>query len=158
MEAILAEIRALTADEETVRDTFEGATDIEGVMDLLLRLTGEDESLIAAITEHEASLAKRRNRLKVRHARGKDMMFRLLKMGNGRKMERPLGTVFLNKKAASLGDLEESKIPSGYWREPPPELDRKRLLEDAKLAKAEGREIAGVALSPETQVLSIRRE
>lgn len=85
-------------------------------------------------------------------------MFRVLKMGNGRKMERPLGTVSLNKKAASLGELDEPKIPSTYWKEPPPELDRKLLLDDAKLAKAENREIPGVSLAPETQVLSIRRE
>ena len=158
MEAILAEIKALTSDEEVVRDTFEGETDIEGVMDLLLKLTGEDESMIAAIEEHERKLGKRKSRIKDRLVAGKALMFRILKMGNGRKMERPLGTVSLNKKAASLGDLEESQIPSAYWREPPPELDRKRLLEDAKLAKAEGREIAGVELAPETQVLSIRRE
>lgn len=158
MEAILAEIKALTSDVEAVRDTFEGATDAEGVIDLLLKLTGEDEAMIAAIEGHETQLGKRRARLKTRVAAGKALMFRVLKMGNGRKMERPLGTVSLDRKAASLGDLIESKIPATYWMEPAPVLDRQRLLADAKSAKSDGGEIPGVTLAPDAQILKIRRE
>lgn len=153
MEAILAEIKALTSDEDVVRDTFEGATDAEGVVDLLLRLSAQDEAMVKALQAEVAQLNKRKSRLNDRYEMARGLIARVLKMGNRKSMERPLGTPHFAKAAPALGDLVESKIPSDYWIEPPPELDRKRLLDDLK----EGKKVAGAELAKDREIFKISR-
>ena len=152
-EAILAEIKALTSDEETVRDTFEGEVDVDNLVDYLLRLTGSDEAMIVALDSEATQLDKRKARLKGRVSAGRALLHRVLTMAAIRGCERPLGTVSLSKKAPAIGELDERIVPAKFWVQPDPELDRKAILEALKAKE----KIPGAKLAPDTDVLKIRR-
>lgn len=177
-EAILADIKTLTDDEEVVRDTFEGEFDIDQVIDHLLKITAEDEMMIVAIDLSTEQLTKRKRRLQERLAFGKTLIKRALTVAGVRKRERPLGTSSLNRKSPTLAPLDEALIPPEYYvqpERPDPYPDKDKILavlkehraqmlaaekagDAARVAELKAMEpVPGAKLADEELVVHIRR-
>jgi hypothetical protein len=60
------------------------------------------------------------------------MLTNTLDMIEQKKLERPLATVTLKAVAPKLNLVDEAAVPSPYWRQPEPELDRKALTDALK--------------------------
>ncbi len=150
---IRGEIEAQTDDHEVVRDTLEGAVDLDGVIDWLLASIANDEAMVKAINEQVADLQKRTKRLKERTVSQRALIKKALTEALWDRRERPAATITLGKKPAHLGDVDVTKIPGKFWIEKDPELDKKAILE-ALLAKEK---VPGATLITDAVTLSIRR-
>lgn len=150
---IRGEIEAQTSDQEAVRDTLEGAVDLDQVIDWLLASIAHDEAMVEAIGKQVSDLNKRIKRLKERTVSHRALIHKALKEALWDARERPAATVSLGRKPACLGEIDETKIPAKFWLEGDPVLDKKALLA-ALLAKEK---VPGAKLIDDAVVLSIRR-
>ena len=139
-------------DEQTLADTVEGLTDVHDMIAAIIRAALADEALAAGLKNRIAEMQDRLARLQdcavKRRQIAKDVMLEL----DIKKISAPDFTVSIRSGMASLLILDEAAVPSIYWQEVAPRLNRQGLLNELK----EGADIKGVTLSNPVPVLSVR--
>src|SRR5215475_3143161 len=130
-------------DEQTLADTVEGLTDLHEIVAALVRAALADEALSTGLKGRIAEMQDRLGRLQdcaaKRRQIAKDAMVEL----DIKKITAPDFTVSVRPGMPSLLVLDEGAVPSIYWQEVAPRLDRLGLLNELK----EGNDIEGVTLS-----------
>jgi hypothetical protein len=141
-----------TIDEQTLADTVEGLTDVHDIVAAIVRVALADEALATGLKGRIAEMQDRLARLQdcaaKRRQIAKDVMLEL----DIKKITAPDFTVSIRPGIPSLLILDEAAVPSIYWQEVGPRLDRQGLLNELK----EGADIKGVTLSNPEPVLSVR--
>jgi len=141
-----------TIDEQTLADTVEGLTDVHDIVAAIVRAALADEALATGLKTRIAEMQDRLARLQdcaaKRRQIAKDVMLEL----DIKKITAPDFTVSIRPGMPSLLVLDEAAVPSIYWQEVSPRLNRLGLLNELK----EGAEIKGVTLSNPEPVLSVR--
>jgi hypothetical protein len=141
-----------TIDEQTLADTVEGLTDLHEIVAAIVRAALADEALATGLKGRIAEMRDRLTRLQVCAAKrrqiAKDVMVEL----DIKKITAPDFTVSIRPGMPSLLVLDEAAVPSIYWQEVAPRLNRQGLLNELK----EGADIKGVTLSNPEPVLSVR--
>ena len=139
-------------DEQTLADTVEGLTDLHEIVAAIFRAALADEALASGlkgrVVEMQDRLARLQNCAAKRRQIVKDVMIEL----DIKKITAPDFTVSIRPGMPSLLVLDETAVPSIYWQEVTPRLDRQGLLNELK----EGADIKGVTLSNPEPVLSVR--
>lgn len=146
---------------QTLQDTFDGETTLEGAIREAVLMIDEDEIFIAGIKAREETLKARRQRLEKRIEATRGLIEQAMTVANWDKHEMDIGTVSIGKVAPRVEIDEESEIPVGFWKPQDPTLDKKalgdalkarqkKLDEIAKLKTPEEREAALTALNSET--------
>lgn len=116
-------------DEQLILDTIEGETSLFELIDAVLEQVAADEALVEAMGRAEENLAARKARVKARVAAQRAIIEQALTIAELPKLERPLATLSLSKRAPVLVITEESDIPATYWRPAAPALDKKALTQ-----------------------------
>lgn len=150
--AIKEGIKALTNDDDAIRDTLEGETDLDQQIRALVLSIGDDKALIAGLTAHVAELNERLTRFKNRVEAKRTLILQAMTIADVEKYEFDAATVSRRKTAPAVRVIEEADIPSDYWAPQPPKLDKRKLL----AALTEGTIIPGAALSNQHDTVSIR--
>jgi ABC-type transporter Mla subunit MlaD len=119
-------------DAATLRDTIEGETDLLETVDAVLSQIGQDIARCEGLDKFKTTLEARAHRLKTRVETMRTMLTNTLDIIEQKKLERPLATVTLKAVAPKLNLVDEAAVPSPYWRQPEPELDRKALTDALK--------------------------
>jgi Siphovirus Gp157 len=139
-------------DEQTLADTVEGLTDLHDIVVAIIRSALADQALATGlkgrIAEMETRLERLQDRASKRRQIAKDVMLDL----DIKKITAPDFSVSIRPGMPSLLVLDEKAVPSVYWQEVAPRLDRQGLLNELK----EGADITGVTLSNPEPVLSVR--
>ena len=139
-------------DEQTLADTVEGLTDVHDIVAAIVRAALADEALATGLKNRIAEMQDRLARLQdcalKRRQIAKDVMLEL----DIRKIIAPDFTVSIRPGMPSLLVLDEAAVPSIYWQEGAPRLDRQGLLNELKA----GADIKGVTMSNPEPVLSVR--
>ena len=151
--AIKAGLATLTDDEDVIRDTLEGETNLDGCIRALILSIDEDKVLVDGLKERIKDLSERKTRFEARIEAKRALVAQAMEIAEWKKKEFDIATVSLGKPAPQMRILEEADIPPGYWIAGDPKLDRKRLLADLK----EQQSIPGVTLANGSPVLTIRR-
>lgn len=152
---LIAHLHDLRADDEdTVRDSIEGETNLHEAIADAVRQIGEDEAAIASLTDYIAALSARKDRLKERVETTREAIAVSMGLAHLKTMETPYGTVTLRRTPQSLVVVDETAIPYEYWKPQPPKLDRSGLLKALK----EKRTIPGAELSNGGETISVRRD
>ena len=151
--ALLLNIRDVVGDDEELIDTaVEGETDLKDVIsaavDRLDELNGHQESLDARIE----ALKARRNRFEGQAERIKAAIHVAMGQAELRKLELPQATIGVRAVPPKAEIIDESMIPSKFWKPSDPKLDRKAVL-DALKAKED---VPGATLSNDSETISIR--
>lgn len=150
--AIKEGIKALTDDADTIRDTLEGETDLDGIIRSLLLSIHDDEALVDGLSLRIGELKSRCDRFKARIEAKRTLIAQAMEIADWRSKELDIATVTLAKGRATLRVLEEADIPGKYWKSGKPVLDRTALLADLK----DGATVEGAQLSNGAPVLTIR--
>lgn len=150
---LLLNIRDVVGDDEELIDTaVEGETDLKDVIsaavDRLDELNGHQESLDARIE----ALKARRNRFEGQAERIKAAIHVAMGQAELRKLELPQATIGVRAVPPKAEIIDESMIPSKFWKPSDPKLDRKAVL-DALKAKED---VPGATLSNDSETISIR--
>ena len=141
-------------DEDFIRDTLEGETDLDGIVRRLIAGIGEDEAMAAGIDAYAKELDTRKDRLTKRAKLKRTLICSAMEIAGRPSMETDVGTVTLKAVAATATITEEADIPAEFFKPQPPKLDKAALT----VALREGREVPGATLSNGGSTIQIRRK
>jgi hypothetical protein len=140
------------ADDETLRDTVEGLTNLAEILAAVVRSHLEDVVLTTALRARIAAMQERLSRLEKRIDKKRALVASVMERADIRKLSQPDFTVSLRPTAAPLIVLSENEIPEPFWRPQPPRLDRKGLL----AALMDGQSVSGVTLGNGAVTIAVR--
>lgn len=141
-------------DEDFIRDTLEGETDLDGLVRRLIAGIGEDEAMAAGIDAYAKELDTRKDRLTKRAKLKRTLICSAMEIAGRPSMETDVGTVTLKAVAPTATITEEADIPAEFFKPQPPKLDKTALT----AALREGREVPGATLSNGGSTIQIRRK
>ena len=139
-------------DDETIRDTLEGITDLHEMIAAVIRSALVDEALHAGLRFRLDDMRQRLSRLEVRAAKKRQLALEAMSEVGFTKLEQPDFTASARAGSPALIVIAEDKIPNAYWLPQPPKLDRQTILGELK----RGAEIPGAQLSNPQPVLMVR--
>ena len=139
-------------DDETLRDTVEGLTNLAEILAAVVRSHLDDLALTTALRARISTMQERLSRLEDRIEKKRTLVASVMERADIRKLSQPDFTVSLRSTAAPLVVLSESEIPEPFWRPQPPKLDRKGLL----AALISGQSVPGVTLGNGAVTIAVR--
>jgi hypothetical protein len=139
-------------DDETIRDTLEGITDLHEMIAAVIRSALVDEALHSGLRGRLDDMKKRLSRLEVRASKKRELALHALSEVGLSKLEQPDFTASARAGSPTLVVVAEDRIPQDYWLPQPPKLDRQAILGELK----RGLEIPGAQMSNPKPVLSVR--
>ena len=139
-------------DDETIRDTLEGITDLHEMIAAVIRSALVDEALQAGLRGRLDDMKERLSRLDVRASKKRELALHAMSEVGLVKLEQPDFTASARVGSPALVVIAEDKIPEPYWLPQPPKLDRQTILSELK----RGLEIPGAQMSNPKPVLSVR--
>ncbi len=140
------------ADEECLRDTLEGLTNLTDMLAEVLRSALEDQAFVAALRSRIGDMQTRLSRIEERARKKRDLVCSVMERADVRKLMEPDFTVSLRPSRAPLVVTDEEVIPEGYWKAQAPKLDRQGLI----AALSAGRDVAGAILGNAPMTISVR--
>ncbi len=140
------------ADEDTLRDTLEGMTNLTEMLAEVLRSCLEDQSLASALRSRMADMQERCSRFEERARKKRELVCTVMEEADLKKLMEPDFTVSLRPSRAPLTIIDEAAIPGDYWKPQPAKLDRMGLIS----ALSNGRDIPGAVLGNPPMTISVR--
>ena len=140
------------ADDETIRDTLEGITDLHEMIAAVIRSALVDEALQAGLRTRLEEMRQRLARLEERGAKKRQLALEAMCEVGLKKLEQPDFTASARAGLPPLVVVAEELIPADYWVPQPPKLDRQSLLAELK----RGGEVAGAQLGNPKPTLAVR--
>ncbi len=140
------------ADEECLRDTLEGLTNLTDMLAEVLRSALEDQAFVSALRSRIGDMQARMSRIEERARKKRDLVCTVMERADVRKLTEPDLTVSLRPSRAPLVVTDEEAIPEGYWKAQAPKLDRQGLL----AALSAGRDVPGALLGNAPMTISVR--
>ena len=141
------------ADEETLADTLEGASDLSGLLAAIIRSRIEDETLAECLRRRIEEMRQRLERIEVRAGQKKALVLAAMQEAGISKLVQADFTLSLRLGSPKLVVIDESLIPEEFWRPQLPKLDRQYLL----VAVKAGRAVPGAELGDPEYTLAVRR-
>ena len=140
------------ADEETLRDTLEGMTNLTEMLGAVLRSQLDDLALAAALRARIADMHERLARIDARAAKKRELVTSTMERADIRKITEADFTVSLRPTLPPLVLVNEHDIPKDFWKPQPPKLDRPGLIAALKA----GRDVPGATLGNGGITISVR--
>jgi Siphovirus Gp157 len=141
-----------SADEDTLRDTLEGITNLHEMIAAVIRSALVDEALGSGLRARLDDMKERQSRLEVRASKKRELALQAMNETGLTKLEQPDFTASTRAGVPALVVVSEQTIPEAYWLPQPPKLDRQALLGELK----RGSIITGVELSNPKPLLMVR--
>jgi hypothetical protein len=141
-----------STDDETIRDTLEGITDLHEMIAAVIRSALVDEALHAGLRFRLDDMRERLSRLELRASKKRELALAAMTEVGLSKLEQPDFTASARAGTPALVVIAEESIPGAYWLPQPPRLDRQAILGELK----RGIEIPGAEMSVPKPVLSVR--
>jgi hypothetical protein len=139
-------------DDEAIRDTLEGITDLHEMIAAVVRSALADEALLAGLGCHIHDMKERLSRLELRATKKRHLALEAMTDVGLSKLEQPDFTASARAGSPALLVVAEETIPDAYRVPQPPKLDRQALLAELK----RGNEVPGAQLSNPQPVLMVR--
>jgi len=139
-------------DDETIRDTLEGITNLHEMIAAVIRSALVDEALHAGLCCRMDDMKERLSRLETRAGKKRELALHAMSEAGLAKLEQPDFTASARAGSPALIVVSEQAIPEAYWQPQPPKLDRQGLLGELK----QGAAIPGAELSNPKPVLMVR--
>jgi len=140
------------ADEQTLRDTLEGLSSLPEMLATVVRSYLDDLTLVAALDVRIAAMQERSTRFQQRAERKRDLVASVMEQADIRKIAEADFTASLRSVPPALVIVDETQIPSEYWKPQPSKLDRQKLGAAIKA----GEEISGAQLGNGATTLTVR--
>jgi hypothetical protein len=140
------------ADEDTLRDTLEGITELHEMIAAVIRSALVDEALEAGLRARLEEMRQRLARLEERSAKKRQLGLEAMCQVGLKKLEQPDFTASARAGFPPLVVVAEELIPTDYWVPQSPKLDRQSLLAELK----RGGEVAGAQLGNPKPTLAVR--
>ena len=152
-ENLLRDHPGLLEDDEALRDTLDGLSDLKDVLVALVESAIEDEGMAEAIGRRIEELRSRKDRLVNRSQHKRQVVVESMQQAGISKVEAPTVTISVRNNPSSVVLLDETLIPASYWKVKTTEnIDRSAV---AAALKA-GTVVPGATLSNGSVSLNVR--
>ena len=141
------------ADEETLRDTLEGMTDLIDMLAELIRSSLDDRAFVTALKQREADMKERRERFENRAQKKRDLVEATMERADIKTIAEADFTAGMRAGKRKVMVIDEAAISPEFWRPQAPTLDKAAL---STALQANAGAVAGVMLSNPKPVLSVR--
>jgi len=139
-------------DDETLRDTVEGLTNLPELLARILRSHLDDLALLAALRARILDMQERFARLEVRADKKRALVASVMERADIKKLTEPDFTASLRQVPPGLVVVDERAVPDPFWKPQPPKLDRKGLL----AALNAGQSVPGASLGNGGTTITVR--
>jgi hypothetical protein len=139
-------------DEDTLRDTLEGITNLHEMIAAIIRSALVDEALQTGLRTRLDDMRQRLTRLEERGAKKRQLALETMCEVGLKKLKQPDFTASARIGMPSLIIMSEELVPPAYWVPQPPKLNRQALLTDLKRGAA----IPGALLGNPKPTLAVR--
>ena len=139
-------------DDEALRDTLEGLSELPEMLATILRSQLDDLALAAALKSRLAEMQDRFSRIADRAEKKRALVASVMERADLRKITDPEFTASLRPTPPPLVVTAESDIPSTYWKPQAPKLDRGSLLAALKA----GQSVPGATLGNGGVTIAVR--
>jgi Siphovirus Gp157 len=140
------------ADDEQLRaDFFEGQTNLDGVVSMLLDMSIEAKTMALAVKTRKQEIAERQARLERKEDACRNLIKTLLERAGINKLALTEANISLSNKAPSPIVTDESLLPDDCVK-----IERKPSMTAIKAALEAKREVQGVVMSNGGTTLTIR--
>ncbi len=140
------------ADDETLRDTLEGLTDLRQMIVAVARSQQDDRVMGQALRTRIEEMQERLRRFDHAVDRKRDLLATVMERAEIGKIAECDLTISLRQSPPPLVVTDEDAVGEDYWKPQPPKLDRRKLLDDLKSAV----DVAGACLGNGGQTISVR--
>ena len=140
------------ADEDTLRDTLEGLSNLLEMIGAVVRSELEDRALAKGLKGRIAEMGERLNRFESRADKKRELAREAMEQADLQKFTEPDFTVSLRSVQPPLVIVEEKEIPEEFWRPQPAKLDRQKL----RLALGSSKGVPGAVFGNPGRTLSVR--
>ncbi len=140
------------ADEETLRDTLEGLTNLSEMLASVVRSYLDDLTQAAALGIRMSDMQERLARFEARADKKRLLVTAAMEHASLKKLTEPDFTVSLRPTPAPIVIVDEGQIPQTWWTPQPPKLDRYGLAS----ALRAGEVIQGATLGATRATISVR--
>jgi len=113
-----------TIDDETLRDTLEGVSDIPQIIETLVRSSLDDGALLAGLKTRIEEMQERQCRVKSRHDKKRELTAWAMAQSGVAKLECPDFGVSLSSGIVRVEIEDTTKLPACYLAPQPPKPDR----------------------------------
>jgi len=145
-------IEALTDDDDAIRDTLEGETQLHELIADVIASIGDDTALLEGLKGRFDSLKKRQERFKHRIDQKKALIYQAMIIAELHKLETDTAIVSRRAIAQKVVIIDESMIPSEFFRQAAPKPDLVKL----KKALKDNQKVDGVELDNGGETIAIR--
>ena len=129
MEAAHALREALgTDDDDLLRDSIEGETDLHEMITTTVLSMDEDTILADGLKGHLDALNQRHQRVRKRIETKRAAIEQAMVIGELTSLELPTMTVSVKRRPPGLQITDEAAIPAEFWKPKDPALDKRSLL------------------------------
>ena len=139
-------------DDETLRDTVEGETDLDDHITRVIRSRREDLAMVAALKEQMAEMRERLERLKGRADAKRDLVASAMAEAGLKTLCEPDFTLSLRPIPPAVVVTDEGAIPEEFWVAQAPKLDRQGL----SAALKRGQAVPGATLGNGSMTIAVR--
>ncbi len=140
------------ADEDTLRDTLEGLSNLPEMIAAVVRSELEDRALAKGLKGRISEMEERLGRFGERADKKREMARESMERADIQKITEPDFTVSLRSVQPPLVIVEEKEIPEEFWRPQPAKLDRQKL----RLALASSKGVPGAVFGNAGRTLTVR--
>lgn len=152
-QALIEQMRDLVGDDDDMIATaIEGETDIHEAIAKAFARLAELKALMAGIDGMVLDLRARGDRFGKQSELIRDAIRLAMETAELRKIELPLGTISLKAVPPKAEIVDESAIPSRFWKTQEPKLDRKAVLDALKAKET----VEGAMLSNGSQTIMVK--
>lgn len=141
----------LSDDDEATSSTVEGETNLHVMIARAVERLAEIDALVSAIKDMSNRIDARKARLHLQEKLLREAITTAMEVGQIKRAETPAGTISLRPSTQKVVLISEADIPTRFWKQPPPTLDKRDLLKALK----DGEAIPGAALSNTCNTISV---
>ena len=149
-EQILAEYQEI--DDETLRDTLEGLSDLPQALAAMVRSYLDDIAITAALGLRIGSMQERLHRIEARAEKKRAIITAVMERADLKKLAEPDFTASLRAVPPALLVQDETMIPEPFWKPQAPRLDKRAVL----AALTAGQKVPGALLGNGGMTLTVR--
>jgi hypothetical protein len=123
-------------DDETLKDTLEGLSDLPDLIEEIVRSSLEDDALITGLKTRLDDMNARLSRLKARLERKRELATWAMGSAGIPRLDVADFSAFLRQGSVKLVVSDEKQLPLAYLIPQPPKIDRGLLLNALKRGEA----------------------
>jgi hypothetical protein len=116
------------ANDETLKDTLEGLTNLNEKLSAVVRSQQEDRVLSDALKSRIGEMQGRHKRFEQKVSRKRELIATVMERAGIDKIMEDDFTLSLRQTPRPLQISDEGEIPEEFWRPQPPKLDRKKII------------------------------